>query len=113
MTAQQVQQLIDLVKGASTVLWKAALEQVYATLVLDAVWVVLFTVLFVVGVRLCRQNGSAWNDVNWSTACSKLLVGAILTVSFLPLLYNITGLVQLIIAPDYAAIQKLTELVPH
>lgn len=120
MTAAQVQQLIDLVKGASSVLWQAALHQVYASIItnfIEAGFVLILAIALAIASTKFWKAGSNVrardkyaDDVAWTLGSVMTGLGSI--VAIIVAFVLAMQAVQMLLAPDYAAIQQLTNLIP-
>lgn len=120
MSQSQVQQLIDAVKAASPALWAAARHQVQAQIAVDWFWVwtlsivigILLAVIAAGTVILCFATDS-YNDNRDFIGGMMMVLGAVGILIFgFALAWDITDLIQKLNAPDYAAIQNLTNLIP-
>lgn len=115
MNSDQVQQIIDMFKGASPVLWSAAQHQVQADIISDyllgGIFLLLTCICIVASVmffRIYRRSG-----MSGEAAVVGITIATVVGIcTFICVLVCANDLIYKLGAPDYAAIQHLSELVP-
>jgi uncharacterized protein YqgC (DUF456 family) len=118
MTSGQVQQLIDAVKAASPALWAAAQHQVQAQIVQDWMWMGVFAVLTLIAASASIFGWMLESDERSSDNAGifGIVLGVFCGLAALVCLIlvgvNVNDLIAKYNAPDYAAIQNLTSLLP-
>lgn len=117
MTSGQVQQLIDAIKSASPAIWHAAQNQVRAEIVQDWTWVAIFGILAVFALFVAVAGWVVTLRIddpldNFGWAIAAIFASVLFVVALILVGVHINDLIQKIQAPDYAAIQNLTSLLP-
>jgi hypothetical protein len=116
---ETISQLAQFIKKASPYIWQAAQQQYRANVVLgiEAVAIPLLLVApFILLGRICwrrQADTELWDDFipSWQVLAGLLYVSA--GICTLVAIGNLTGLIQLLMTPDYSTIQLVTQLVPH
>lgn len=135
MNPNEIQQIVEAIKNLSALAWQAAQGQVRAELVLSCIWMVLAAIVLVaslvVGLKTAHSGGhevdrlkKEWaqkittsygeNSVpDWSNDYI-VTIGSVFTglIAIAILTANLNNAIQLFLAPDYAAIHKIIQLVP-
>ena len=95
-----LQQLIDLLKGASPLVWAAYMKQVYVYAGQQAAWAVLLLILILFIVKAGDFCKKFEEDLEWFFYFGAVLLGVL---SFM----LITRAVGSVINPEYYAIQNI------
>jgi len=119
--------LVEFVETASPVIWEAAQRQVYANIVVGAMWAVVMIVSVVglvwASVKAYRkireiaaynkEHGDHYNSPNADPYEAAMIIGTITAIVLAVLMVvNITAIAKMAINPTYYAIQNIMGMVP-
>jgi hypothetical protein len=108
-----IQELIELVKAATPMLWAAARQAVIAELIEDIATIVFCSILVWGCIRVGRWALSRLNKDDLDTAGLMAIgiAGLLTAISAIAIIMAVEEMIHLLLAPDYNAIRMLLELV--
>lgn len=109
MTDVNMQQLAALAERIGTPVWHAALRQVWTSITVDAVWLVVSALLMWTLVRWTRKREviDSYDDNLW-----RVIRGVVLAVGTVTLGALATDMLTQGLNPTYAALQYVGHLLP-